>query len=91
MSVKKPTKAKVTIKAKPAPAKAKAGTVAAKAKPAGIEGSLLDLLDDMGEDKTAAMAKIHVLLSGIEAVIDKAISKAEGDLKAMLKALRGFL
>lgn len=85
MSAKKPAKRKATIKAKAA------SPVAAKVRPAGVEGTLLDLLDDMGDDKTAAMAKIHVLLSGIEAVIDKAISKAEGDLKAMLKALRGFL
>jgi hypothetical protein len=82
MRAKKRTKAKKTIKAKARK------PAAVKAKP---EGSLLDLFEDMGEDKTAAMAKIHVLLSGIEAVIDKAISKAEGDLKAMLVALRGFL
>jgi hypothetical protein len=52
---------------------------------------LLSMLEGMGDDKSAAMAEIHLRLAQVRAFIDQAILEAEGDLKKILEALRGFL
>lgn len=103
MAAKKRTKAEVATAAKAAEVKAKHDlTTSIKARIAAelaanphlapaAEGSLLAVLEGKGDDKSPAMDEIHLRLAQIRVFIDQAIREAEGDLKKVLEALRGFL
>lgn len=53
--------------------------------------SLLGMLEGMGDDKSPVMHAIHGRLVEMRAFIDAAIASAEGELKAVLQALRDFI
>lgn len=53
--------------------------------------SLLGMLEGMGDDKSPVMHAIHGRLVEMRAFIDQAIASAEGELKAVLQALRDFI